>query len=149
MIQPFPEFWNTSDVTNCVDFPFGRGVCNALIITVWAIEIPSLTHHDIMVDIEKMVLTGSCNLKFSLTTSLFVVNTHKIQSSAAITRFWGPRNRSPYSGHRVIAAGSAMDAFWLVFKQRGSWAILGNLSLSDKCGPKPLQFITDTTIYSC
>ena len=31
MIQPFPEFWNTSDVTNYVDFPFGRGVCNALV----------------------------------------------------------------------------------------------------------------------
>ena len=52
-----------------------------------------------------------------------------IQSSAAITRFLGsPRNRSRYSGHRVIAAGAAMDVFWLVFKQRGSWAILGNFS---------------------
>ena len=44
-------------------------------IRIWAIEIPSLTHHDIMVDIEKMVLEGPCDLKFSLSTSLFVVNT--------------------------------------------------------------------------
>ena len=29
-----------------------------------------------MVDIEKMVLAGPCNPKFSLSTSLFVVNTH-------------------------------------------------------------------------
>ena len=29
---------------------------------------------------------------------------------------------------RVIAAGSAMDVFWLSFKQRGSWAILGHLN---------------------
>ena len=29
---------------------------------------------------------------------------------------------------RVIAAGSAMDVFWLIFKQRGSWAILGHLN---------------------
>ena len=42
--------------------------------------------------------------------------------------FGGPINRSRYSGHRVIAAGSAMDVFGLVFKQRGSWALLGNLS---------------------
>ena len=41
--------------------------------------------------------------------------------------FLGPRNQSRYSGHHVIAAGSAMDVFWLVFKQRGSWAILGHL----------------------
>ena len=29
--QPFPEFWNISRVTNCVAFPFGRGVCNAVV----------------------------------------------------------------------------------------------------------------------
>ena len=34
------------------------------IIRIWAIEIPSLTHHDIMVDTEKMVLAGPCNPKF-------------------------------------------------------------------------------------
>ena len=33
-------------------------------MTHWAIEIPSLTHHDIKVDIEKMVLAGPCNPKF-------------------------------------------------------------------------------------
>ena len=33
MIQPFPpEFWNISGVTNCVAFPFGRGVCNAVVL---------------------------------------------------------------------------------------------------------------------
>ena len=47
-----------------------------MIIRIWAIEIPSLTRHDIMVDIEKMVLAGPWNPKFSLSTSLFVVNTH-------------------------------------------------------------------------
>ena len=53
----------------------------------------------------------------------------QIQSSAAITRFFGVQEIDRVdSGHRVIAAGSAMDVFWLVFKQRGSWAILGNLS---------------------
>ena len=31
MIQPFPEFWNISGVRNCVAFPFGRGVCNAVV----------------------------------------------------------------------------------------------------------------------
>ena len=30
--QPFPEFWNISGVTNCVAFPFGRGVCNAVVL---------------------------------------------------------------------------------------------------------------------
>ena len=38
-----------------------------------------------MVDIEKMVLAGPCNPKFSLSTSLFVVNTHtRIKTSL----FW-------------------------------------------------------------
>ena len=32
MIQPFPEFWNISSVTNRVAFPFGRGVCNAIVL---------------------------------------------------------------------------------------------------------------------
>ena len=32
MIQPFPEFWNISGVTNCVGFPFDRRVCNAVVI---------------------------------------------------------------------------------------------------------------------
>ena len=60
-----------------------------VIIRFWAIEIPSLTHHDIMVDIEKMVLTGSCNLKFSLTTSLFVVNTHTIIKTSLFWHIYG------------------------------------------------------------
>ena len=48
-------------------------------------EIPSLTHHDIKADIEKMILAGPCNPKFSLSTSLFVVNTHtRIKTSL----FW-------------------------------------------------------------
>ena len=48
-------------------------------------EIPSLTHHDIMVDIEQMILAGPCNPKFSLSTSLFVVNNHtRIKTSL----FW-------------------------------------------------------------
>ena len=54
-------------------------------IRIWAIEIPSLTHYDMMVDIEKMVLAGPCNPKFSLSISLFVVNTHtRIKTSL----FW-------------------------------------------------------------
>ena len=32
MIQPFPEFWNISGVTNCAAFPFGRGVCNVVVL---------------------------------------------------------------------------------------------------------------------
>ena len=40
--------------------------CTCVIIRIWAIEIPSLTHHDIMVDIVKMVLVGPCNPKFSV-----------------------------------------------------------------------------------
>ena len=32
MIEPFPEFWNTSGVTNCVAFPFDREVCNAVVL---------------------------------------------------------------------------------------------------------------------
>ena len=32
VIQPFPEFWNISSVTNCVAFPFGRGVYNAVVL---------------------------------------------------------------------------------------------------------------------
>ena len=32
MIQPFPEFWNISSDMNCVAFPFGRGVCNAVVL---------------------------------------------------------------------------------------------------------------------
>ena len=32
MIQPLPEFWNISGVTNRVAFPFGRGVCNAVVL---------------------------------------------------------------------------------------------------------------------
>ena len=57
------------------------------------------------------------------------------QSSATITRFWGPRYRSHYSGYHFIAAGSTMDVFWLVFKQRGWWAILGNFSFVGKNVP--------------
>ena len=32
MIQPFPEFWNISGVTNCVAFPFDREECNAVVL---------------------------------------------------------------------------------------------------------------------
>ena len=32
MIQPFPEFWNISGVMNCVALPFGKGVCNAVVL---------------------------------------------------------------------------------------------------------------------
>ena len=32
MIQPFPEFWSISGVMNCVAYPFGRGVCNAIVL---------------------------------------------------------------------------------------------------------------------
>ena len=35
-----------------------------MIIRIWATEIPNLTHNDIMVDTEKMVLPGPCNHKF-------------------------------------------------------------------------------------
>ena len=46
-----------------------------VIIRIWAIEIPSLTHHDIKVDIEIMVLAGPCNPKFHYQHHYFV-NTH-------------------------------------------------------------------------
>ena len=39
MIQPFPEFWNISSVTNCVALLFGRGVCNAVVL--YGINTPS------------------------------------------------------------------------------------------------------------
>ena len=59
--------------------------CTCVIIKIWAIEILSLTHHDVMIDIEEMVLAGPCNPKFSLSTSLFVVNTRtRIKTSL----FW-------------------------------------------------------------
>ena len=32
MIQPFPDFWNISGVTDCFAFPFGRGVCNVAVL---------------------------------------------------------------------------------------------------------------------
>ena len=34
MIQPFPDFFNISGVMNCVAFPFGRGVCYAVVLYV-------------------------------------------------------------------------------------------------------------------
>ena len=39
MIQPFPEFWNISSVTNCAAFPFDREVCNAVVL--YGINTPS------------------------------------------------------------------------------------------------------------
>ena len=50
MIQSFPEFWNISCVANCVAFPFGRGVCN--VVVLYGINTPNAavcftltTHH--------------------------------------------------------------------------------------------------------
>ena len=63
-----------------------------MIIRIRTIEIPSLTHNDIMVDIEKMVLAGPCNPKFSLSTSLFVVNTHTRIKPSLLWHIYGSDN---------------------------------------------------------
>ena len=41
IIQPFQEFWNIRGVTNCVAFPFDRGVCNAVVL--YGINTPNAT----------------------------------------------------------------------------------------------------------
>ena len=65
MIQSFPEFWNISGVTNCVAFPFGRGLCNAVVL--YGINTPNaavwftLTAHHLMIAWgigSKVIMTG-------------------------------------------------------------------------------------------
>ena len=58
-----------------------------VIIRIWATEIPSLTHHDIMVDIEKLVLAGPCNPSFTINVIVCCEYPHKIVDNGTLKKY--------------------------------------------------------------
>ena len=86
-----------------------------------------MTHHDIMVDIEKMVLAGPCNPTFSLSTSLFVVNTHTIIKTSLFWHIYGSDTFFKIVDNLTLKTNSAAGI--IEFDWQPSWILTDLLKI--------------------